>query len=133
MVNKFAQLEFKFGDVERAKTMYDSLLYTYPNRTDIWSVYIDMLVKHYKIDDARTVFNRIVSLGLTVKRMKFIFKKFLDFEKVNGNEDSVEKVKELAAKYVESNGAAASENVNNGDSHGESKSIEASLKKNLNI
>lgn len=132
MVNKFAQLEFKFGDVERAKTMYDSLLYTYPNRTDIWSVYIDMLVKHYKIDDARTVFNRIVSLGLTVKRMKFIFKKFLDFEKVNGNEDSVEKVKELAAKYVESNGAEAFENANN-DNYGESKSIEASLKKNLNI
>lgn len=57
MVNKFAQLEFKFGDIERAKTMYDSLLYTYPNRTDIWSVYIDMLVKHYKIDDARWAFN----------------------------------------------------------------------------
>lgn len=81
------------------------------------------------------MFNRIVSLGLTVKRMKFIFKKFLDFEKVNGNEDSVEKVKELAAKYVESNGAAAAENGNNAENHSESKSqqIEASLKKNLNI
>ena len=53
MVNKFAQLEFKYGDIERAKTMYDSLLFTYPNRTDIWSVYIDMLVKHEKFDDAR--------------------------------------------------------------------------------
>ena len=53
MVNKFAQLEFRFGDVERGKTMYDSLLHTYPNRTDIWSVYIDMLVKHEKNEDAR--------------------------------------------------------------------------------
>ena len=53
MVNKFAQLEFKYGDIERAKTMYDSLLFTYPNRTDIWSVYIDMLVKHEKKEDAR--------------------------------------------------------------------------------
>ena len=53
MVNKFAQLEFKYGDIERAKTMYDSLLFTYPNRTDIWSVYIDMLVKHDKKEDAR--------------------------------------------------------------------------------
>jgi rRNA biogenesis protein RRP5 len=53
MVNKFAQLEFKYGDVERAKTMYDSLLFTYPNRTDIWSVYIDMLVKHQLFDEAR--------------------------------------------------------------------------------
>lgn len=60
MVNKFAQLEFKYGDVERAKTMYDSLLFTYSNRTDIWSVYIDMLVKHEKIEDAR--FEKMIQL-----------------------------------------------------------------------
>ncbi len=53
VVNKFAQLEFKYGDVERAKTMYDSLLFTYPNRTDLWSVYIDMLVKYERKIEAR--------------------------------------------------------------------------------
>jgi rRNA biogenesis protein RRP5 len=53
VVNKFAQLEFKYGDLERAKTMYDSLLFTYSNRTDLWSVYVDMLVKYKKFDDAR--------------------------------------------------------------------------------
>lgn len=53
MVNKFAQLEFKYGEIERGITMYDSLLSTYPNRTDIWSVYIDMLTKHEKYEDAR--------------------------------------------------------------------------------
>ncbi len=53
MVNKFAQLEFKYGEAERAKTMYDSLLSTYPNRTDIWSVYTDMLVKAELYDDVR--------------------------------------------------------------------------------
>lgn len=56
MVNKFAQLEFKYGEIERAKTMYDNLLFTYPNRTDIWSVYIDMLVKYQRFDDARFFF-----------------------------------------------------------------------------
>lgn len=34
--------------------------------------------------------------------MKFIFKKYLDFEKANGTEETVESVKEMAAKYVES-------------------------------
>lgn len=56
MVNKFAQLEFKYGDIERGKSMYDSLLFTHQNRTDIWSVYIDMLIKHQKYDDARYIF-----------------------------------------------------------------------------
>lgn len=33
--------------------------------------------------------------------MKFIFKKYLDFEKLYGNEKFVENVKQMAAKYVE--------------------------------
>lgn len=53
IISKFAQLEFKYGDIERAKSVYDSLFFTYPNRTDMWSVYIDMLIKHERLEDAR--------------------------------------------------------------------------------
>ncbi len=51
--------------------------------------------------------------------MKFIFKKFLDFEKMHGDEDSIEKVKEMASKYVESNNSMKleqNENINNNKS-----------------
>ena len=127
--------------------MYDSLLFTYPNRTDIWSVYIDLLVKNNRLDDARYyhyliwiwilklililirhIFNRIVQIGLTAKRMKFIFKKFMDFEKTHGNEQEYEKVKELAIKYVETN------KTNNDDEKKDSNlSIELNLKRKLFI
>ena len=46
MINKFGQLEFKYGDQERAKTLYEKLLSSYPKRTDLWSIYIDMLIKY---------------------------------------------------------------------------------------
>jgi rRNA biogenesis protein RRP5 len=46
MINKFGQLEFKYGDKERAKTLYEKLLASYPKRTDLWSIYIDMLIKY---------------------------------------------------------------------------------------
>jgi rRNA biogenesis protein RRP5 len=46
MINKFGQLEFKYGDQERAKTLYEKLLASYPKRTDLWSIYIDMLIKY---------------------------------------------------------------------------------------
>ncbi|CAF4860426.1 unnamed protein product, partial [Rotaria socialis] len=46
MINKFGQLEFKYGDKERAKTVYEKLLASYPKRTDLWSIYIDMLIKY---------------------------------------------------------------------------------------
>jgi rRNA biogenesis protein RRP5 len=81
--------------------MYDSLLHTYKNRTDLWSVYIDMLVKHNRLSDTRDVFNRIICLNLNPKKMKFIFKKYMDFEKAHGTEDLVLKVKEMALKYID--------------------------------
>lgn len=46
MINKFGQLEFKYGDKERAKTFYEKLLSSYPKRTDLWSIYVDMIIKY---------------------------------------------------------------------------------------
>ena len=45
LISKFSQLEFKYGESERGKTMFESLLSTYPKRVDLWSVYIDMMLK----------------------------------------------------------------------------------------
>jgi len=68
MINKFGQLEFKYGDKERAKTLYEKLLASYPKRTDLWSIYIDMLIK-YDTDPLMTaryfnknilIFNRFI-------------------------------------------------------------------------
>jgi len=53
MVRKFAQLEFRHGSVERGKTLFENMVTTYPRRTDIWSVYIDVCVKFGDIDQAR--------------------------------------------------------------------------------
>jgi len=53
MIRKFAQLEFRHGSVERGKTLFENLVTTYPRRTDIWSVYIDVCVKFGDISQAR--------------------------------------------------------------------------------
>ena len=45
MLVKFSQYEFQYGDVERDKTMLESVLRNYPKRVDVWSVYIDLLIK----------------------------------------------------------------------------------------
>ncbi len=45
VIQKFAILEFKLGEPERAITMFESLLSTYPRRIDIWSTYIDQMIK----------------------------------------------------------------------------------------
>ena len=53
MISKFAQMEFKFGEPERGKTMFENILSTYPKRTDLWSIYIDMVTKLKEIDGVR--------------------------------------------------------------------------------
>lgn len=46
VISKFAQLEFQLGDAERATAIFENTLSTYPKRTDVWSIYIDMTIKH---------------------------------------------------------------------------------------
>lgn len=53
MITKFAQLEFRYGDAERGRTMFDKVLTSYPKRTDLWSVFIDLMVKHGSQKDVR--------------------------------------------------------------------------------
>lgn len=50
---KFAQMENKFGDKERAQTLFEQILSSYPKRVDVWSSYVDALVKSGDLDVAR--------------------------------------------------------------------------------
>ncbi|XP_078499820.1 protein RRP5 homolog isoform X1 [Lissotriton helveticus] len=102
VISKFAQLEFHLGDVERAKSIFESTLSNYPKRTDLWSVYIDMMIKHGHQKEVRNIFERVIHLSLAAKRMKFFFKRYLDYEKKHGSPESVQAVKEKALEYVES-------------------------------
>ena len=67
ITSKFAQIEFRYGDPERGKTMFETILGNYPKRTDLWSVYADQLVKTGDIDAARALYRRIATLGLQVR------------------------------------------------------------------
>ncbi len=56
VISKFALFEFKHGEPERGRTMFDSLLGSYPKRVDLWSVYIDCMKKQGDHDKVRCVF-----------------------------------------------------------------------------
>lgn len=50
---RFAQLENRYGDKERAQTLFEKVLSSYPKRVDVWSAYVDALVKSGDIPIAR--------------------------------------------------------------------------------
>lgn len=103
-IAKFAQMEFKHGEPERGKTMFENILSNYPKRTDLWSVYVDMVIKTDDVDAVRQLLDRVIHLKLSAKKMKFFFKKYLDFEKTHGDDKHIEYVKKKAFEYVESKG-----------------------------
>jgi len=53
VISKFAHLENRLGEPERAQTLMEHILTSYPKRVDVWSSYVDMLVKNGQLESAR--------------------------------------------------------------------------------
>jgi hypothetical protein len=53
VISKFAHLENRLGEPERAQTLMEHILTSYPKRVDVWSIYVDMLVKNGQLESAR--------------------------------------------------------------------------------
>ncbi|XP_011188272.1 protein RRP5 homolog [Zeugodacus cucurbitae] len=99
----FGNLNHKYGNNEMAQTLLDQVVTSYPKRVDVWAQYIDMLVKSEMIDSARSVLERAIIQKIPMKKMRTIFKKYLEFEERFGTPADVEKVKKLAKEYVKRN------------------------------
>jgi rRNA biogenesis protein RRP5 len=54
-ISRFAQLEYKYGDPERGKTLFEGIVDSHPKRWDMWSVYVDMEATQENIQASRFV------------------------------------------------------------------------------
>ncbi|XP_057307002.1 protein RRP5 homolog [Hydractinia symbiolongicarpus] len=98
---KFAILEYKMGEPQRGSTIFESVLKNYPKRTDVWSVYIDMSIKEGDLDQVRNIFERVTTFNMSLKKMKFLFKRYIEFEEQYGSKATVKEVQKKALEYVE--------------------------------
>ncbi|KUJ22204.1 nucleic acid-binding protein [Mollisia scopiformis] len=100
---KFAALEFHSpaGSAERGRTMFESLVSTFPKRLDIWNQLLDLEMQQGDQDVIRGVFERVVKTkGLKPKGAKAWFKRWAEWEEKNGDKKSQEKVKAKAEEWV---------------------------------
>lgn len=107
MIEKFALLELKYGQAERAKTLFEQLVTRYPKRLDVWNVYVDQLTKLGDIAAARNLIQTALGRKLTMKRAKFIFKKWLAVENKIGDKKGQDTAKEKAREWVAAHTAPA--------------------------
>ncbi|KAJ8544824.1 hypothetical protein K7X08_017407 [Anisodus acutangulus] len=101
-ITQTAILEFKCGVPDRGRSLFEKMLREYPKRTDLWSVYLDQEIRLGDADVIRALFERAITLSLPPKKMKFLFKKYLEYEKTVGDDERMEAVKRKAMEYVES-------------------------------
>ncbi|TPX39096.1 hypothetical protein SeLEV6574_g07426 [Synchytrium endobioticum] len=90
-LSKFAQIEFRYGEAERGRTVFEGILSNYPKRVDVWNVFIDI---ERRMGD--TIVRQSIKLKVSSKKIKFVFKRYLEFEKSIGSGQGVEHVKEAA-------------------------------------
>ncbi|XP_022211843.1 protein RRP5 homolog [Drosophila obscura] len=96
----YAKLYEKNDDKDMAQTLLDDIVTSYPKRIDIWSVYVDMLIKTGQIESARNVLDRAVQQKLKPEKMQVIYKKYLELEKEHGTKATEAKVMQEAQQWV---------------------------------
>ncbi|TKW31046.1 hypothetical protein SEVIR_2G079200v4 [Setaria viridis] len=102
-LSKTAILEFKCGAPEEGRSRFELILREYPKRTDLWSVYLDQEIRLGDIEVIRGLFDKATCLTLPPKKMQFLFKKYLKFEKSLGEDNErIQHVQQIAMKYVQS-------------------------------
>ncbi len=98
-------MEFRLGEPERGRTIFESVVSTYPKRLDIWSIYVDMesgsKSRPGDPERVRKLYERMTSLQLSSKRARDLFKRWLEFEKKEGGQAEMEHVKHKAQTFVQ--------------------------------
>lgn len=51
IISKYALMEFKAGNCESGRTMFEGIVSNYPKRMDIWAIYMDQEVKYGAVTD----------------------------------------------------------------------------------
>ncbi|KAK9897002.1 hypothetical protein P389DRAFT_52084 [Cystobasidium minutum MCA 4210] len=101
-ISQFGLMEFKIGEPERGRTIFEGIIDSYPKRLDLWWIYIDQEIRLKNVLGVRALFDRVLMTKLSSKKTKSVFKKWLAFEKQHGDEVAAEAVKERAIEYVQS-------------------------------
>ena len=93
---KYALCEYDYGNIDRGRVIFEDIIKSYPKRSDILHVYVDKEIKLGYYPQARQLFDRMCSSKINIKNLKVIYKKYLNFEKKYGNDETVANVLQKA-------------------------------------
>ncbi|OII76937.1 S1 RNA binding domain-containing protein [Cryptosporidium andersoni] len=108
LITDIARVELEYGNFNRARTIFENLISENPKRIDLWSQYFDALIKYFNssnsevdINIIRSIFKSAIRNDLKPRKMKFLFSRWLAFEKEYGSLEDQKIVQKYAAEYVQ--------------------------------
>ncbi|KAL0218608.1 hypothetical protein P9112_004261 [Eukaryota sp. TZLM1-RC] len=96
-----AQKEFKSGNQQKGRSLFEKLVSNHPKRADLWSVYLDMEISHGSVEFARQLFHRLTTVKFSSKAIRNLFRKWAKFEAQHGTNEQQAFVETSARKYLE--------------------------------
>ncbi|TNJ29569.1 RRNA biogenesis protein RRP5 [Giardia muris] len=99
-----ARLEYRIGEIDRGRAIFNKLVGDSPKHIDIWGQYLDAeekFVAATRPQDVRALYERVCSTRFPLKKMIYLFKRFLTFEQRHGTALTRERVRELAIQYAD--------------------------------
>ena len=104
IISKFGMLEYKHGQPESGRTMFEGIVTNFAKRMDVWSIYMDMEVKYGEASNARHLFERCLNLEdikKKPKKMKLVFRKYMEFESGQENTSKLADLRKRVEQYLE--------------------------------
>ncbi|KAK0544021.1 rRNA biogenesis protein rrp5 [Tilletia horrida] len=101
LVKSFALAEFAVGEPERGRTLFEKLVDSHPKKLDLWWLYTDQETKAGNVPAARSIYERVLALPLSVKQGKAVLKKWHAFEQKYGTPADAQRVMKKAQSFVE--------------------------------
>lgn len=112
---EIAKNEFLIGELEQGAATFDELVGDKPKRIDLWSMYLDQMIKYNTAPFVSTTtainngikrIRRLFVRATTVpdakpQKLNKVFAKWLSFEKDSGNSEGVKLVKMKHKKFIE--------------------------------
>ena len=107
LTQKFAALEFKHGDPERGRTLFEGLVDQWKKKWDIWDVYVSLEMSHGSEENVRDLFERMSRTNVKKRRAEVVFKRWREWEKSVGG--SLSKVDAAEKAFIERSEKGAEE------------------------
>lgn len=97
-ISQFGLMEFKIGEPERGRTIFEGIVDSYPKRLDLWWIYIDQEIRLKNVLGVRALFDRVLMTKLSSSKFLLLELKKTALSKADAGCRYLQKKRNLSSR-----------------------------------